>query len=162
MDWKCSKCGRGLKTYDDQTALMGQLEGLVCPGCGIAVCDTCHPTSKGIQCPQCQVEMLPNYPSNLEKHYNPASKAGSCFIATVVLNKPDSPEMETLYLFRDQILKPKMLGRAFIYFYYKFGPFFASLVDKSDKAKSILHPFLLCLVEYCRSRLKAKEFKAES
>jgi cold shock CspA family protein len=45
-----------------------------------------------------------------------------CFIATAVYGDTLAPEVQALRLFRDQVLMPHMLGRAFVKTYYTISP----------------------------------------
>ena len=45
-----------------------------------------------------------------------------CFIATVVFQYPLAPELIILRTFRDDVLRRRLLGRRFIYFYYRYSP----------------------------------------
>jgi len=53
--------------------------------------------------------------------------AGSCFIATAVYGSYDNPNVLKLRSFRDTILNNSLLGKLFIRFYYKIGPYY--LID---------------------------------
>ncbi len=68
---------------------------------------------------------------------------GSCFIATAVFDDdPNSLELYTLRNFRDQCLRKSYFGRNFVYYYYKYSPFFAAQLKKNVYLKL---PVKICL-----------------
>ena len=74
MNYRCRKCAKELKPYSGDDWFVdafGQIEGVVCKGCGQLFCDTCHPTDKANICPRCDAELLPNIRKNLDLYYNP-------------------------------------------------------------------------------------------
>lgn len=58
-----------------------------------------------------------------------------CFIATAAFMAPMAPEVQTLRAFRDTRLKASPAGRAFVFYYYKFSPPIACLLDKHPSLK---------------------------
>lgn len=65
-----------------------------------------------------------------------------CFIATVVFDAPNAPEVQALRRFRDESLKSTQLGRSVVYFYYKWSPPLAEKLAHSPHGKKITR-FLL-------------------
>lgn len=80
-------------------------------------------------CPKCNNIFNPNAASG---------GGGACFVATAVFDNYDSPEVVKLRLFRDNFLRRHLLGRAFIAFYYKTGPYLASAVKHNPAIKNLL------------------------
>lgn len=61
----------------------------------------------------------------------PTTTKSGCFVATAVYGDPESPQVYTLRRWRDEALQPTTTGRAFIKFYYRFGPTWANVVRNS-------------------------------
>ena len=60
-----------------------------------------------------------------------SSDGGSCYIATLVFNSYDSPQVVVLRKFRDNILLRSKFGEKFVAYYYSVGPaIIAYLKDK--------------------------------
>jgi hypothetical protein len=77
-----------------------------------------------------------------------APKSGGCFVATVAFDSPFTPEMRTLRDFRDERLLSSAPGRAFVRFYYRFGPRLArAMADKPSVMRAVR--FLLRL--FCKA-----------
>ncbi len=70
----------------------------------------------------------------------------SCFIATAVYGSYDHFDVATLRKFSDNILKPLILGRALIEFYYCFGPAWAEKFSHHNKTKRVVHTVLQKIV----------------
>ncbi len=68
----------------------------------------------------------------------------ACYVATAAHGDLDAPEVRTLRRFRDQRLRPHSLGRAFIVFYYRFGPYPAAVIRRFPAlrapARQVLRP----------------------
>ena len=60
-----------------------------------------------------------------------------CFIATATFESEDAPEVLALRSFRDTVLLPHFLGRAFTNLYYKLSPFIAVIIAQSPALKRI-------------------------
>lgn len=58
-------------------------------------------------------------------------KKGRCFIATAAFEDAEDPIVQVLSRYRDQILKPTAFGRSFVFYYYKFSPIIADILDRS-------------------------------
>ena len=52
-------------------------------------------------------------------------KSGDCFIATACYQDQNAPEILVLREWRDVVLSRHTAGRAFIYVYYRIGPYLA-------------------------------------
>jgi len=83
----------------------------------------------------------------VEPTVNPPAKANYCFVATAVYGQSDHPAVELLRRFRDEFLARWSAGRAFIDFYYSFGPMLADLIRNRPLAclmgRVILAPLVL-------------------
>ena len=64
---------------------------------------------------------------------------GGCFIATACYDFPDHPDIDSLRIFRDQVLKKQWGGKHFVEFYYKYSP---SIARKIEKAPSFFNIFI--------------------
>jgi len=69
-------------------------------------------------------------------------KGNGCFIATATFDGEDHPTVLALRNFRDTVLKPTVMGRAFIWFYYRVGPVAGKIVRRQPLLKN-----------YCRAAL---------
>jgi len=69
----------------------------------------------------------------LDPSYQPAKikKASTCFVATATMDDATHPFVLILQEFRDEFLTKAKSGRAFINYYYTYGPYFASLIRKN-------------------------------
>jgi uncharacterized tellurite resistance protein B-like protein len=63
---------------------------------------------------------------------NTNPSGGGCFVATATLGDYDHPVVLDLRFFRDQVLSKSVIGKLFIKFYYKIGPFPAKIISKSN------------------------------
>jgi len=74
-------------------------------------------------------------------------KKGGCFIATAAYGSLLHPYVKVLRDFRDRYLLPSKLGRKFVDFYYKYSPFLANIIARSESLKVIvgihLVPFIV-------------------
>ena len=62
---------------------------------------------------------------------------GGCFIATVVYNDFNAPQVKILRKFRDELLLKSMVGRFFVQLYYQVSPPVANFTEKHTFLKSI-------------------------
>ena len=53
---------------------------------------------------------------------------GRCFVATLMFG--EAPETRILRRFRDQVMRPRSLGRRFIVVYYRFAPAVCRFLDR--------------------------------
>ncbi len=57
-----------------------------------------------------------------------------CFVATSLIDLVDEPTLFSLRVFRDEVLLERPLGRAFVWAYYKIGPFLALCMNQMPQA----------------------------
>lgn len=112
-----------------------------CPGCGRKTAVTF--TSKGkdsvdmvrIKCPACGYnKVVTNTP-------DPPPKV-PCFVATVAFEDAFHPSVCRLRRFRDEFLRTRLWGRAFIAIYYKCGPVLARFVASRPLLKQLIRNWL--------------------
>jgi len=72
-------------------------------------------------------------------------QSSRCFIATAVCG-PYSWEVKVLRNFRDQTLMTTLIGRFFIYFYYRLSPPLARLIEKSGFMRRLIRICVICPV----------------
>jgi hypothetical protein len=68
---------------------------------------------------------------------------GPCFIATATMGSYDHPTVLELRIFRDELLMPKKWGRAFVSFYYQYGPIPARFIENSQVLKTISYALIV-------------------
>jgi len=68
--------------------------------------------------------------------------APGCFVATASLGE-GHPDLDTLRALRDRVLAHSAAGRAFIRFYYRFGPYAARLVVRSRTLRFVVREGLV-------------------
>ena len=64
-------------------------------------------------------------------------KPSGCFVATATMGDYNHPTVRSLRRFRDNYLDKKSWGRSFIKHYYKWGPYFANVIAKSNVLKKV-------------------------
>ena len=70
-------------------------------------------------------------------------KKGNCFVATATMGDYNHPVVIRLQNFRDSYLINKTWGKSFIKWYYKYGPYAASFIDRSEFLKKISYWFII-------------------
>lgn len=65
-----------------------------------------------------------------------------CFIATAVYGSYDCPEVLVLRRFRDEVLLKNLIGKSFVKFYYKIGPFITGFATKNPAISKLFRPVL--------------------
>lgn len=65
-----------------------------------------------------------------------AGKTSRCFIATAAYQSPNHSDVMFLRNYRDSVLKQSFLGRKFIYFYYRYSPKVACILDRHEFLKA--------------------------
>jgi hypothetical protein len=76
-----------------------------------------------------------------------------CFVATAVFQNPTCIEIQTLCLFRDEVLKKSQWGRHLTRLYYKFSPSLAALIDRFPFLRALLRPILTTIAAQLRRSL---------
>lgn len=76
----------------------------------------------------------------------PDVKKGGCFIATAAYGFYSAPQVQALRLFRDRFLMTSPLGRAFVEWYYHYGPIGAQFIGEHPWLKPPVRLALLPLV----------------
>jgi len=69
--------------------------------------------------------------------------AGGCFVATAACGHPEAPEVLRLRAFRDEVLMPRVWGRALTYFYYRISPRPASWLTRHDFVRAFVRRALI-------------------
>ena len=83
------------------------------------------------------------------------SDGGGCFIATAAFGSYAEPHVKLLRDFRDQRLLTNMPGRWFVRMYYRYGPFWADLINIHTWCKPIVRLALMPLVGISYVLIKA-------
>lgn len=65
-----------------------------------------------------------------------------CFIATAAYGSAFQEEVKTLRIFRDKYLMTNSVGKWFTQTYYKYSPYWADLIKKSETRREIARAFL--------------------
>ncbi|HFE37112.1 MAG TPA: hypothetical protein ENK06_01670 [Gammaproteobacteria bacterium] len=76
----------------------------------------------------------------------PVLPDGHCFIATAAFGYYDAQQVQVLRKFRDNYLKTNKIGRAFIDWYYRHGPYAASIINAHPVLKPMVRALLYPLV----------------
>jgi len=95
------------------------------------------------------VDATPVPTTDFAEHYRLSGGAADgdyCFIATAVYGDRDHPFVQVLRTFRDVALLTNPPGRAFVRWYYRNGPAWASWVEDSPLATSALKVILFPIV----------------
>ena len=76
---------------------------------------------------------------------------GSCFIATAAYGSPLHPHVDILRDLRDKYLLPNKFGRKLVGLYYKYSPFVANMISKSNVLKMAVRIYLLPIIAFSYS-----------
>lgn len=76
----------------------------------------------------------------------PSASNNGCFIATAAYGHYSAPQVQALREFRDRYLMTNELGRAFVRWYYRYGPIGAEFIQAHPWLKPIVRVTLLPLV----------------
>lgn len=76
-----------------------------------------------------------------------------CFIATAAFNGQRTETVESLCMFRDQVLKASTLGRRFVALYYRLSPGIADFLDRHPAFKPATRAALSTIARVGRSAL---------
>lgn len=132
---ECENCGRNVFVSDAY---------------GI-FCNTCEKGFTNWTCSNCNTDN----PAKKTLYLLRKKENGGCFIATTVYGSPLVYEVVILRTFRDKVLARTKLGRLFINGYYRFSPFFAGLISKSENLKKLVRiTFVTPLVRLVEAFLK--------
>ena len=82
-----------------------------------------------------------------------------CFIATATMGDYNHPAVISLRGFRDNYLLHQDWGRAFIQFYYKWGPYPANVINKSRVLKKLSYYILVRPLSILVSRITKYDMK---
>nr|WP_300983443.1 CFI-box-CTERM domain-containing protein [Roseicyclus sp.] len=85
-----------------------------------------------------------------------AGTGGTCFVATCAYGNANHPDVADLRLYRDNVLSQTALGRHFIIFYYRFGPYLARWMEPYPRLKQITKLALSRFVKHHRQRMAAR------
>lgn len=87
-----------------------------------------------------------------------------CFVATAAYGTPFADEIVVLRRFRDEVLRPNRLGRAFLHAYEQIGPPLAHFIEKSETrraiARALLRP-ITRLIGFVHERLSVGPLSGE-
>jgi hypothetical protein len=72
-----------------------------------------------------------------------SGSSSSCFVITATMGDPNDPIVDEFRAYRDQKLLKTELGKAFVNFYYKVGPYAASIISKSDVLRKLSFSFFV-------------------
>lgn len=75
--------------------------------------------------------------------YNPALPNKGCFIATAAYGYYDAPQVQALRDFRDRYLETNSAGRAFVRWYYEYGPIGAAALNEHPWLKPVVRTALM-------------------
>ena len=77
-------------------------------------------------------------------------KNSGCFVATIVFEGANTPEVKILRNFRDKILIKLFLGQKFVNWYYKIGPVLALKINSHGQFKRVVRLALNPIVWICK------------
>ena len=75
--------------------------------------------------------------------YNPNLPNKGCFIATAAYGYYDAPQVQALRNFRDRYLETNSAGRAFVRWYYEYGPIGAAALNEHPWLKPAVRTALM-------------------
>ena len=71
------------------------------------------------------------------------NKPSSCFVITATMGDPYHPIVDEFRSYRDRKLLTNEFGKAFVSFYYKVGPYAASIISKSEILRKLSFSFFV-------------------
>jgi hypothetical protein len=77
---------------------------------------------------------------------NMTIKSGACFVATTAYGDRNHPDVVLLRKFRDEVLTRSSVGRSFIDWYWRTGPYLARGISHSPHLRSGSRWLISCLV----------------
>ena len=72
-----------------------------------------------------------------------SKSSSSCFVITATMGDPYHPIVDEFRAYRDQKLLTNEFGKAFVSFYYKVGPYAASIISKSEILRKLSFSFFV-------------------
>jgi hypothetical protein len=87
--------------------------------------------------------MLSDFPEALVPYPNLPDTHQGCFIATAAYGYYSAPQVQALRIFRDQFLLTNGIGRAFVEWYYTYGPSAATWLNEHPQYKPLVRAALL-------------------
>lgn len=88
-------------------------------------------------------------PSDIDIQNNlTAINSSQCFIATAAYGHPLADEIHILRKWRDNTLSKSLLGRNFLFFYYRISPPLAQVVSKSLMARSVVRWVISAILKF--------------
>lgn len=90
------------------------------------------------------------HPERVKVFLSAVGKSSRCFIASSVYLSPNHDDVMILRNYRDSVLKQTFLGRKFIYFYYRYSPAVACILDKNEYLKAPTRNVLKLLIKCVR------------
>lgn len=72
-----------------------------------------------------------------------SSDSSRCFIITATMGDPHHPIVDEFRAYRDRKLLTNQLGKAFVSFYYKVGPYAALMISKSSFLRKLSFSFFV-------------------
>lgn len=82
--------------------------------------------------------------SESQKVQQASSKSSSsCFVITATMGDPYHPIVDEFRAYRDRKLLTNEFGKAFVSFYYKVGPYAASIISKSEILRKLSFSFFV-------------------
>lgn len=76
------------------------------------------------------------HPERVKIFLAAVGKSSRCFIASSAYQSPNHSDVMILRNYRDSVLKQSFLGRKFIYFYYRYSPKVACILDQHEYLKA--------------------------
>ena len=71
------------------------------------------------------------------------SSSSNCFVITATMGDPYHPIVDSFRKYRDERLLTNEVGKIFVNFYYKVGPYAASLISKSELLRKLSFSFFV-------------------
>jgi len=125
-----------------------------------SIIDAPKPRFDAVDCPHCGEEYVvekaphdwtecPHCGGRADSSGNPTQNTGGgCFVATAVYGDYDHPDVRRLRRFRDEMLRHTVWGRAFISWYYRYGPDLAKIVEGKPIIKSNIRWMLSKIIDW--------------
>ena len=80
-----------------------------------------------------------------------------CFIATAAYGTPMASEIQILRQFRDLKMKPNVIGKNLIFFYYDTSPSLARVIVRSNGMKAFVRTVLKPIISSISNRFEKLE-----